>query len=520
MITIHSSPQKWSPAFNPLHWLISSNNINNEGFEYLVQIKGRGGQHLRWAKLPKAPPNGYGNIDLSEYLSPYIAHVAGLTIGGKDFLDNRLFECPYQLVFGEMYASWPFTDNFHSSGRVGFTANTPHNYTVGQQINIDQDVPYTNIEYQGVHTVFAVPDQYSIVIDEPFASSTPPEGGIIRAEDGSPIVFTGLTSSTISYAAGYSLPVEEFGRYSGHGMMDEYVHYPGSMMNKKWMTDMPYNFRLRLSAQCFIPLRNSAASNFIKRMRIFTYEQDGTPVGEYTRVNAHGVPSEPTTVEDYAAWPQWVYAAIGPANIDQSGLNVVFGPTSPFGGKVAYYDVKIELNDTLSAMDTFFRIQLDRRCPHNETVDLLFMDKKGSWSTFSFIARNERTQNTSVATYGQTDYGRIYTSSARGSMMYEPTDLGSAVFSVDDLRGFKLRCEWLTDQEAEYFEELRSSPRVYWLKQTDLAIPVLVDVGDWDREENSAGSIIRYEISITKAYKEVVPIPATYLLRQGPLVAR
>jgi len=55
--------------------------------------------------------------------------------------------------------------------------NTPHSYSVGDTVIINQSVGFTHTEYQGEHTVVEIPDQYTIVIDVAFQGSTSQQGG-------------------------------------------------------------------------------------------------------------------------------------------------------------------------------------------------------------------------------------------------------------------------------------------------------------------------------------------------------
>jgi len=65
-----------------------------------------------------------------------------------------------------------FTDNSIFGG-----SNTPHSYTVGDTVIINQNLPFTHTAYQGEHTVVEVPDVYTICIELAFAGSTPVQPG-------------------------------------------------------------------------------------------------------------------------------------------------------------------------------------------------------------------------------------------------------------------------------------------------------------------------------------------------------
>lgn len=101
-----------------------------------------------------------------------------------------------------------FYDNYFDAGAVGFTSLTDtHDFQVGEQIIIYQLGGFTNPQYEGLHTITSVPDQYAFVTSTPFGASTPPEGG--RAARASSI-----TAATINYDFFPNQLIKPAGSYS------------------------------------------------------------------------------------------------------------------------------------------------------------------------------------------------------------------------------------------------------------------------------------------------------------------
>lgn len=93
--------------------------------------------------------------------------------------------------------SWTFYDNFFSTSGCGLTSITEvHSYTVGDIVLVRQSGGYQNASYEGLHSIVAVPDSYSIILDVPFASSSPVNGGIASQKTTSYSIYLVDTGNT------------------------------------------------------------------------------------------------------------------------------------------------------------------------------------------------------------------------------------------------------------------------------------------------------------------------------------
>jgi hypothetical protein len=86
------------------------------------------------------------------------------------------FQIGDEILISQDLYSWDYTDNFFSSGNLGFTGSTAHSFAVGDTINVtgQESVP----SYNGSTTVESV-TTYSITTNKSFTSSTPIDGGKI-----------------------------------------------------------------------------------------------------------------------------------------------------------------------------------------------------------------------------------------------------------------------------------------------------------------------------------------------------
>jgi len=155
-------------------------------------------------ELDFAPSKISASITISEQISqPLVFETEPVESNPNFFFEG---EESYEITNGKHQGNfqnqfdWDFHDNAQNNayrtlaslppspngygGNVAFSDstvvggnNTPHSYSVGDTVIINQSVGFTHTEYQGEHTVVEIPDQYTIVIDVAFQGSTSQQGG-------------------------------------------------------------------------------------------------------------------------------------------------------------------------------------------------------------------------------------------------------------------------------------------------------------------------------------------------------
>lgn len=94
---------------------------------------------------------------------------------------------------------WEFFDNsFNAYSALGFVGKTKHKFKVGDQITIKQFPGFTHASYNNTFTITQVPDEYNIITDGAFVSTTGAEGGLAYYADNRflPLIITD-TSYTV-----------------------------------------------------------------------------------------------------------------------------------------------------------------------------------------------------------------------------------------------------------------------------------------------------------------------------------
>ena len=185
-ITIEQQPFDYSPAYNPIWWVVSSTNTAQSNFEYIcdIYITGvtfAGGQSYLRMKCPADPVYGRGIFNVSNILQSQLSGNLGDTIYGFQQCQNSVLE--YSVKFGELYGA--------SSGIIAYpnitivTGETSFNGSLG------------NIEWKDYQPKNYVAELYTTKIN---LLTNAPSSGTIRIDENQWIYAMSQTSGAIKFA--------------------------------------------------------------------------------------------------------------------------------------------------------------------------------------------------------------------------------------------------------------------------------------------------------------------------------
>lgn len=153
-ITITNSPQLLTPTYNQVLIAATSSNDFEPNFQFVADINVRGNTVSR-VKIP-VNPEGYGVFDIHRHLQNEITF---------DFNPNSLYFntatysfATYSVSLKEEYRiSWDFNDNVFLFGAyVGFIGFGLPPFSVGEEIDVQQISPATNLSYDGYTVITAI----------------------------------------------------------------------------------------------------------------------------------------------------------------------------------------------------------------------------------------------------------------------------------------------------------------------------------------------------------------------------
>jgi hypothetical protein len=152
-----------------------------------------------------------------------------------------------------------------------------------------------------------------------------------------------------------------------------------------------------------------------------------------------------------------VQVPVGPNN-----YGTLVGTGDLIDDSVEWYEFYFANGATLPAQDSVkYRVYLDRRTTSVE-YSLLFLDRLGSWSSFAFQLKSYERGEVTRETYNQDVPGYV---NASDEWTYKTEEFGFRTINTNVIKSFELNTNWMTQEMADYFEELVTSPQVF-IKET------------------------------------------------------
>jgi len=426
VINIITGATSFNPVYNPLVYMFDSNNKNETGFRYVVDIySANTSTKIYEGRVAPRPTDGYGYIDVSKIVADYITWDVDLSSSTNIHADDSYFN--YSVKIGEEYmVEWPFIDTFFvSGGRVLVSGTTTNSFLTNDQVIITQDAQLIP-SLEGLQTVYSAISSTSFVVDVGFLS-TSANTGTVKYANGSKTIYRDLLTYSSQTAYNSAFKASEWISYNS----TDYL-LSGSSTIKKMLTNIPNNFYCTPTQDLFVNVAFTTSSDATQ----IRFENDGGDIFYKTGGTIN-------TINQYA---------VGPNNI--GSLTLVSGTTTLVKSDTKYYDFWLH-NSGGNQMCEKVRVYIDRKCGI-EDYEILFLDRKGSFTSFSFPLRAETSQKGSRTTYNQQIGGLV-----SGKWNYSNSDAGEITTNISVSETIKLRTGFITPEMALYFSELIFSPVTY-----------------------------------------------------------
>ena len=422
--TTIAQPQSFTPAFNPVKFLIDSTNKNLDGFKYIFDVYDGVTQIGRFKVLPRIV-DGYGELDLSRFLTSYLSWDFEPNVNTDYNAANCYFT--FTLKTGEEYlAEFTYTSSLtNSSGFVRVNVN--NTFVVGDQINIVQaDGGTANPLVEGLHVVtnssstwFEIGVSWSSVTDATI------DGVVTYADNRKLAVYDITTFAKQTYNGVF--------KWALWPSYDE-TKYDLNANTKLWLTDQPRTgFYATLGQDLWLNAK-------VKPAKKIVFE------------NSNGDILYKNTV----ATGNIVGVAVGPNNLGT--LTVTSGTLPLIKSDTTYYTFYY---DDAGQKSVKYRVDIDRRESIDE-VDLVFLDRMGSMSSFAFQLKNYERGEVQRDEFNKDVQGYV----TGGQWKYETQEFGFNTYQVSATKTLELNTNWMTQEMATYFEQLITSPQVYMKRVT------------------------------------------------------
>ena len=415
-----ASPQVFSPAYNPIKFIVDSTNKNNTGFKYIFDVY-EAGTATKIAQYKVLPTygDGYGDIDLSKLLQSQVSwDLNTLSTSWYNAPNSRYL---YDVKVGEeQLAEYLWTANLNNNGgnvRIVVT-NT---FAVGDQVIIEQaDGGVANPQLEGLHTVLsATGSTLTVNVAWTTVTSVGIDGSVHYADNRK------LITLNVTKFADYIAFNGAF-RWLDWSVYDQ-ADYNLSYDQRQWLTNQPQQFSCTLGQDLYLNLHSPKGHDkimFVNSLGDVFYKVIN---------NADEISQVP----------------VGPNN-----FGVLIGTGDLITNTVEWYDVYYLTALGIGSLK--YRINLDRRTTISE-YHMLFLDRLGSYSSFAFQLKSYEKGEITREIFNQDVAGYIQ----GASWNYRTEDMGFMQSNINVTKSFDLNTNWMEESAGQYFEELLTSPQTF-----------------------------------------------------------
>lgn len=554
-ITIKGFPDVFSPAFNPIYYYLDSTNKTEEGFKYVVDIYRTGTADLLASyKLFPRPVDGYGVCDVNQILKSQLSEDIEQVKGPRE--SPNVYEC-YDIEFGEEFIYyWDWTDtefvggsSIYSGKTKVVSTGTSNTFVAGDIILLEQNPGDSANTYNGIFTVLSA-NSSTLIIDAPFVVS-PTVGGTAVFSDKRKTLFQDLTGFTGNCVFNGAVAHQEFMNYSSND------YNAGVNSGATFLTNIPAGYRVKPDNTMRLDWYSSTMTGCSLSVGTQTGKYDIINVDPLGKVNVIGAgPADITATEveydnNFGSFPifknicypvlfitdfggQTLFQGFGTTpwndlfyeeeyvefqddNGQVYGSFIVDLPTSdsivldvPYSAVSASTGTLIQRTDwyTLTIFNGFnqalepIRFNVDWSTTRYGNIELVFMDRLGSYAPANFELQSFRTINVTRDSYKKIlgDLNRIDISD---KWQYRSTDRGKQNINTQVIQVLDLTSNWLTEEEANYLQELYSSPFVY-IKDNGQLWPVVVTTNSYQVQTKKNKKNIQIKITVEYANNDII----------------
>jgi hypothetical protein len=435
-VSLIAKPYTLTPAYNEVKFIHDSTNKNLQGFKYIYDIYESGtlNKIAEYRVLP-VYSTGYGEVDLSKLLQSYVSYDLNLT-------NTTVYNAPgshykYDVKVGEEYLT---TTTYTAAltqylvapyiGRVQI--NVANTFAVGDQINITQiGVGIANPSMEGLFTVVVANPAFIVVNVLWSTIVNPNKDGAITYADGRRTVTRDLHLDLNQYVFNGAIRWVDMPAYDWQDFMLNNV-------TDRLLTNQPEGMLL-----------NPVFKATLSQDMWFNAVANGSPGGAdfmYFHNDSGDIFRKSVNATDHVSG-----ISVGPNN--HGTLTLVAGTAPLIKPTTERYYCYYFRGGQVSRP---YVISIDRRVRDIE-YDILFLDRMGSWSSFAFTGRSYEKGNITRTQYNKDVEGYV----TGNRWTYNTQDRGFMNTHITTDTTLDLNTNWMTEQMAEYFVELLSSPETY-----------------------------------------------------------
>lgn len=444
MIGIEKKPEQLTPVYNEMLIVATSSNIDKKGFKFVADVYCRS-ELVSRLKIA-VNPDGYGVFDISRH----IQSVMSFDFDNENYGFNKAVNsfATYSVdLREEYYYDWEFYDIDSVDGFLGLIGTVSTIFEAGDEIVVQQDAPNNTPFYNGLATIISITEsggEYIIKTNKVWNGKSGTQSGNI----------------VLSYYRTYISDVEDTTGtlYAFNGVLDfvDFInwdpdYYAATVSGGNFLTNMPDNYKVKIENQMFLNIYNTVPE-------LVEYLLIESNTGKFAINN----PYYELSGDDYE---KLVQVACGPYDLltHTSSILVITGSLPVIDDDTKEYTIWCD-----KAIDEKV-IKIDRSCSRYENIELIFMDKLGSFIPFNFNLVSRNNKNITRTNYGQNYMG--YGNSVN-NWNYKTYDRGTRTLDILVNEEFTINSNWLDQSTSDFIMELFESPEVYWKKSVDVYVAI------------------------------------------------
>jgi hypothetical protein len=140
-----------------------------------------------------------------------------------------------------------------------------------------------------------------------------------------------------------------------------------------------------------------------------------------------------------------------------------------------------------------YYFQYDNRCAINEDV-LYYLDRMGSWQHFAFQLKTYEKGQITREMYNQHIDGQVVSN----EWEYSPDAMGSRTYNINVSNTLDLNTNWMDQYNANRFQELLTSPQVFYYNGTDYRA-CTIDATSFENFRQRNKNLIKQSVTIKLA---------------------
>lgn len=446
-ITIQQAPQQLNMANSDLVWVTTSPSSSRPQYQFVCSLQDGCGTTLTTIKQ-SANPSGKGVFNLGRIVKQYLDYDRhAFNIGSTGSLFNKNSETAkfFKVAFGEEWGTstsssvTSYTGVNNNTGSAAQTGSIPYYYFINGIVDPNDG----SFNWNTGSKFVMKPTPATQSWNENVALSDAPRTQYVTNDDYLSISFLNgnLTQNT---ASAQDITWVEYKFYSGS------VAYSSASFDN-----------------------TSLSGNYLR--------SGGPRVAAAARFSGSAV-IQPCTNNSgsQASGSLLLHLGIGPKNLRDNG-NV-----SGITGSWDYYTVKLYTQNS-SSLGTFnsngvwdsFTIYNEENCVY-DGVRFVWINNYGVWDWFNFTLADSKNTNISRNNYKQTfvDY-----STGTNLVHYNIQRRGTSTFNTEIDEEYGVTSDWLTQEQADWIEQLFYSPEVY-IQSGSNFIPVILTSNSFTSKTN------------------------------------